>query len=52
MLIVMNMASKMMKKSDTTNCAQKVKEQLTEHQTRKKIEDILEQRKFDKQFEI
>jgi hypothetical protein len=46
------MAKKIKKKTETKNFAQKVKEQLTEHQTRKRIEDILEQRKFDKQFEI
>lgn len=28
------------------------KKPLTEHQTRKKIEDIMEQRKFDKLFEL
>lgn len=34
--------------SDNDNAQHK----LTEHQTRKKIEDILEQRKFEQQFEF
>ncbi|WP_181388351.1 hypothetical protein [Vibrio albus] len=46
------MAKKITKKAETKNFAQKVKEQLTEHQTRKKIEDIHEQRTFEKLFEI
>ena len=50
--MVVNMTRKITIKPETKNFAHKMKEQLTEHQTRKRIEDILEQRKFDKQFEI